>query len=42
LKPIGIFLIDDGEMILNAMKGVYYKTKESVDEYIKLAKDVNG
>jgi 2-polyprenyl-3-methyl-5-hydroxy-6-metoxy-1,4-benzoquinol methylase len=42
LKPIGIFLIDDGEMILNAMKGDYYKTKESVDEYIKLAKDVNG
>ena len=24
------------------MKGEYYKTKESVDEYIKLAKDVNG
>ena len=24
------------------MKGDYYKTKESVDEYIKLAKDVNG
>ena len=24
------------------MKGAYYKTKESVDEYIKLAKDVNG
>ena len=24
------------------MKGKYYKTKESVEEYIKLAKDVNG
>ena len=24
------------------MKGEYYNTKESVDEYIKLAKDVNG
>lgn len=24
------------------MKGEYYKTKESVEEYIKLAKDVNG
>ncbi|MGB5204634.1 class I SAM-dependent methyltransferase [Eudoraea sp.] len=24
------------------MKGEYYKTKESIDEYIKLAKDVNG
>lgn len=24
------------------MKGTYYHTKESVDEYIKLAKDVNG
>lgn len=24
------------------MKGEYYKTKESVDEYINLAKDVNG
>ena len=24
------------------MKGDYYKTKETVDEYIKLAKDVNG
>ena len=24
------------------MKGDYYKTKESVDEYVKLAKDVNG
>ena len=24
------------------MKGKYYKTKESVVEYIKLAKDVNG
>lgn len=24
------------------MKGDYYKTKESVEEYIKLAKDVNG
>lgn len=24
------------------MKGEYYKTKASVDEYIKLAKDVNG
>ena len=24
------------------MKEEYYKTKESVDEYIELAKDVNG
>lgn len=24
------------------MKGEYYKTKESVEEYIKLAKDING
>lgn len=24
------------------MKGEYYKTKESVEEYIELAKDVNG
>ena len=24
------------------MNGEYYKTKESVEEYIKLAKDVNG
>ena len=24
------------------MEGEYYKTKESVDEYIRLAKDVNG
>jgi cyclopropane fatty-acyl-phospholipid synthase-like methyltransferase len=24
------------------MKGAYYKTKESVEEYIKLAKDANG
>lgn len=24
------------------MTGKYYKTKESVDEYIKLAEDVNG
>ena len=24
------------------MKGEYYKTKESVDEYVKLAKNVNG
>ena len=24
------------------MKGEYYKTKESVKEYIKLAKDVSG
>ena len=24
------------------MKGAYYKTKETVDEYIKLAKDANG
>ena len=24
------------------MEGEYYKTKESVDEYIQLAKDVNG
>ena len=27
---------------LKNMSGKYYKTKESVDEYIKLAKDVNG
>ena len=24
------------------MKGEYYKTKESVEEYTSLAKDVNG
>ena len=24
------------------MEGEYYKTKESVEEYIELAKDVNG
>mgnify|MGYP000507125306 CR=1 FL=1 len=24
------------------MEGKYYKTKESVDEYVKLAKDING
>lgn len=28
--------------MLNKMSGDYYKTKESVKEYIKLAKDVNG
>ena len=24
------------------MEGEYYKTEESVEEYIKLAKDING